>query len=277
MNQIRRFVGSIMACGLALAMVSNSFGQQVTQETIKVVRLKGSARYSMGNNVWHPLKVGTVLKPGALIQTGANSVADFIIGQGAVGPSTFMSGAAAASPLSTEMMSYHPMAEQNVVRLWENSVLSVDKLNVTKTGADVVTDTELDLHAGHVFGTVKKLSAASKYEVKIPNGVAGIRGTIYSIDASGIISVLEGSVVIAYVGSDGTVVTQVVAAGQQYNCNTKEVTPLSSSSNNQMMSFAWDSRKKTQTFQNSEQWFTQDHTIYVISPTTASATPPPAD
>ncbi len=264
MNKIQRFIGSIIACGVALAVVSSAFAQDVTQNTIKVVRLKGSARYTTGNNIWQPLKVGTILKPGALIQTGANSVADFIIGEGEVGPSSIMGAGAGASPLG-DMMSSHPMAEQNLVRMWENSVLSVDKLNVTKTGADVVSDTELDLHAGRIFGTVKKLSAASKYEVKIPNGVAGIRGTIYSISATGVISVLEGSVVIAYVGSDGTVVTQMVSAGQEFDCNTKQISPLSSSFNGQLMGFAQDCRRP----QHREYafWFTHDHTRYHVSPT----------
>jgi hypothetical protein len=63
--------------------------------------------------------------------------------------------------------------EQNTLRLWADTLLSVDKLTVTETGADVATDTQLDLKAGHIYGVVKKMSAGSKYEVKIPNGVAG--------------------------------------------------------------------------------------------------------
>jgi len=57
-------------------------------------------------------------------------------------------------------------------------VLSIDKLTVDQTGVDTISDTQLDLKAGSIFGTVKKLAVGSKYEVKIPNGVAGIRGTI---------------------------------------------------------------------------------------------------
>ena len=56
----------------------------------------------------------------------------------------------------------------------ENSALGIDKLTSMDTGSDSVTETQLDLKAGHIMGSVKKLSAASKYEVKIPNGVAGI-------------------------------------------------------------------------------------------------------
>ena len=108
------------------------------------------------------------------------------------------------------MVSYAPTAEQNMVRIWENTLLGIDKLTATETGADVVTETQLDLKAGHIFGMVKKMSAASKYEVKIPNGVAGIRGTVYDISAEGVVKVLSGSVVLAYVGPDGTTQTQVI-------------------------------------------------------------------
>jgi hypothetical protein len=92
----------------------------------------------------------------------------------------------------------------------------------------VVTETQLDLKAGHIFGTVKKMSAASKYEVKIPNGVAGIRGTTYDISAEGVIKVLAGSVVLAYVGPDGTVVTQVIMGSQQFDARTGVLSQISS-------------------------------------------------
>ena len=110
--------------------------------------------------------------------------------------------------------------------MWENTLLGIDKLTATQTGADVVTETQLDLKAGHIFGSVKKMSAASKYEVKIPNGVAGIRGTVYDISAEGVIKVLSGSVVLAYVGPDGTVVTQVIMGLQQFDARTGTLTPL---------------------------------------------------
>jgi hypothetical protein len=73
---------------------------------------------------------------------------------------------------------------------------------------------------------VKKLSASSKYEVKIPNGVAGIRGTVYMISSSGVVNVLSGSVVVAIVGSDGTVITRVVTAHESYDPATNTITQL---------------------------------------------------
>ena len=62
--------------------------------------------------------------------------------------------------------------------------------------------------------------------MKIPNGVAGIRGTVYDISAEGVVKVLSGSVVLAYVGPDGTVVTQVIMGLQQFDARTGTLTPL---------------------------------------------------
>jgi hypothetical protein len=135
-------------------------------------------------------------------------------------------------------MAYQPKAQQDAVRISENTVLGIDKLTVAQTGADTVTETQLDLKAGSIFGTVKKLTGASKYEVKIPNGVAGIRGTIYQLTAEGIFRVLTGSAVLAYVGTDGTVVTQVVAAGQQFDARTGQLTSLSGSALNELQNLA---------------------------------------
>jgi hypothetical protein len=212
MKEIRILLNSLVACGVAFAMVSTLPAQTVKQGSAKVVRLKGAARYATGPNAGQLLKVGDIVKPGAVIQTAADSRVDLALGDG--------SAPVAQSAPSSMSASYAPSSEQNIVRLWENTLLGIDKLTETQTGADVVTETQLDLKAGHIFGTVKKMSAASKYEVKIPNGVAGVRGTVYDISAEGLIKVLSGSVVLAYVGPDGTVVTQVVSEAQQFDART---------------------------------------------------------
>jgi len=219
MKETRSLLNSLVACGIALAMVSTLAAQTASQGSAKVVRLKGAARYAAGPNAGQLLKVGDIIKPGAVIQTAADSRVDLVLGDGSA--PVARPGAPAEG-----VASYAPSSEQNVVRLWENTLLSIDKLTETQTGADVVTETQLDLKAGHIFGIVKKTSAASKYEVKIPNGVAGIRGTVYDISAEGLIKVLSGSVVLAYVGPDGTVVTQVVSGAQQFDARTGVLSAL---------------------------------------------------
>jgi hypothetical protein len=85
----------------------------------------------------------------------------------------------------------------------ENSTLVLDKLAFTETGADTVVEVQLNLPDGTILGNVNKLSAASKYEVKVPNGVAGIRGTRYRISSSGYVVLLDGSLIMVYVPTTG--------------------------------------------------------------------------
>jgi hypothetical protein len=217
MKETRSILNSLVACGVALAMVCTLAAQSADQSAAKVVRLKGDARYKTGNNDWRPLKVGDVVHAGAVIQTGAGSRIDLVLGD---------ASAPVARPVPSEMMTYQPTAEQNILRVWENTLIGVDKLTQMQTGADVVTETQLDLKAGHISGSVKKMSAASKFEVKIPNGVAAIRGTIYEISAEGIIKVLSGSVVLTYVGPNGATLTQVIMSLQMFNARTGTLSPL---------------------------------------------------
>jgi len=198
-------------------MVSTLAAQTVNQGAAKVLRIKGAARYKINGADWQQLNVGDVVKPGTLIQTAEKSRVDFALG-----------GASVPIPRAgaSEALSYRPAVEQDVARMWENTLLGIDKLTETKTGADVVTETQLDLRAGHIFATVKKMSAASKFEIKIPNGVAGIRGTVVDISAEGLVKVLEGSVVLAYVASDGTVTTQVIMGSQEFDAPKNLLRPL---------------------------------------------------
>ncbi len=209
-------------------MVSTLAAQTAVEGVVKVVRMKGSARYTAGTSAWQPLKVGAVLKPGTVIQTSTDrgSFVDLVLGDGSLTtlqPAHYNPVTPGRPPFS---QAYLAKAEQNTVRLTENTVLAVDKLTSINTGADVVTDTQLDLKAGRIIGNVKKMSAASKYEIKLPNGVAGIRGTFYDISADGVVRVVTGTVVIAYVGADGSVVTQSVSAGQQFDSRTGQISPI---------------------------------------------------
>jgi hypothetical protein len=218
MRQIRNFV-----IGLAsvLTLASVSVSAQTADGIAKVVAKMGDARYFVaGDSTPHDIKVGMILKPGVTIQTasGENNYVDLVLNNASA------SAAPGGSP--SEINHWQPKAEQDGIRISENTILAIDKLTKTTTGADVVTDTEMDLKAGSILGTVKKLTPTSKYEVKIPNGVAGIRGTVYFLSASGILRVVQGSVVVAYVGPGGNVITQIVNAGEQFDTNTGLVTPI---------------------------------------------------
>jgi hypothetical protein len=147
--------------------------------------VRGTANYSTdrGSN-WRDLKVGTKLKQNSIIRTAPGSTVDLYLGDN--GP---------------------------VVRVTENTTMGIDRLTIDRSGTEKIIETQLDLRSGRILGNVKKLAAASKYEVKTPQGVAGIRGTRYDISADGRVSLTEGDAVVVYV-MGGRTSTGTVHAGQ---------------------------------------------------------------
>lgn len=227
MKYTRSFIHGLVSCGIALAMVS-TLAAQSGEGSATVLRIKGAARYTLGNNVWQPLKAGDVLRPGTVVQTDreSGSFVDLALGEGTA-PIVAETPASVAAPSKGGTVRFQPATSQNTIRVMENTVLGIEKLSFTDTGADMVTDTQLDLKAGRIVGNVKKMTAASRYEIKLPNGVAGIRGTIYDITANGLVRVVTGSVVVSFVDPQGNVQTRVVVGGQEYNPRTDQITPIS--------------------------------------------------
>src|SRR5882672_2429570 len=90
---------------VTLALVASASAQQMIEAGAKVVRIKGDARFATANNVWQPLKVGDVLKSGAIIQTAKDSRVDLVLGD---------KTAVAAQPAAWgDVISYSPEVEQD--------------------------------------------------------------------------------------------------------------------------------------------------------------------
>lgn len=223
---------TMVVSGVMLALVSSAVAQTVKPCLVTVVRIQGQARYSLDGKVWHPLLVGKVLRSGAIIQSAINSTVDIVLsGEPVALPQAAPSPDAisfAPDPNVRGLVSYKPMVEQNVIRLWQNTVLAVDKLTQFDTGVDTVSDTELDLRAGRIFFNVKKMSAALQFIIKIPNGVAGIRGSYGFLDASGNMAMGEGSAVESLI-LNGKPLTEVINAGFQFDPSSGQLTPISHS------------------------------------------------
>ena len=62
------------------------------------------------------------------------------------------------------------------VHLFDSTTLGLDRLQIERTGPDAVIETQLNLTAGTIRGEVRKLSAASKYEVKTPTSSSACAG-----------------------------------------------------------------------------------------------------
>jgi hypothetical protein len=114
----------------------------------EVRAIKGTATYSTNGGPARPLRVGMIVRSGSTIRTAANSTVDLFLGVSA-----------------------------GIVRVAEKSTVAFDKLTVTETGADTAVEVQLHVPDGEMYFNVNKLSKASRYEIKMPTGVAGIRGT----------------------------------------------------------------------------------------------------
>jgi len=190
-----RFVGmwaALFAASLVLCT------QAQTQDGCADVKaIKGSADFSEGGGTWSKLHVGKVLYANAVIRTADGSEVDLSVKKN--GP----------------------------VRLTANTTLGLSKLLLEDTGAEAVIDTQLDLKAGRIVGVVAKMAIASKYEVKTPVSVVGVRGTgegtKYDISANGKVVVLEGWVMAVFVDSSGKTTTYRVDAGQTFDPTTQTV------------------------------------------------------
>ncbi|MBM3834514.1 MAG: FecR domain-containing protein [Verrucomicrobia bacterium] len=179
-----------MVCGVGLAaMLFVSSAQAAPVEGKAVVRtVRGTAEFSEQGGAWKPLRVGKVLGSGSAVRAGVGSQIDLFLGEN--GP---------------------------VVRVTSDTSLELDTLTLDRTGVDVVIVTDLDLKTGTILGNVKKMAAASRYEVKTPHTVCAIRGTEYQISADGVHHVITGSLMVAYTNpSTRQMVTQVVNEGQTF-------------------------------------------------------------
>src|SRR5262245_45743040 len=129
MKHLRGILTSLVAGAVALAMISTAAAQNVSTGRAKVVRVKGPARFTTGNGVWQPLKVGDVLKPGSVVQTAMEkgSFVDIVLGDGSgsAGAVTEAGGGASAAATLTPVASYQPKGQQNVVRIYENTALGL--------------------------------------------------------------------------------------------------------------------------------------------------------
>ena len=238
MKKFQTLLAAVM-CGVVLGLAVNASAQANQAGFATAVHVEGIVNYSLGDDQWQPLVAGKILPVGATVRTGHNGVTDLVLGKDIQLPlyAQQVSGLPAHPDLAQDgkvrgMANYVPAAEQNVVRLTPDTTLAINKLNVIDTGSDTVSDTELDLQKGKIFASVKKLNGASTYYIKLPSGIAGVRGTQFSVDIGGAVSVSHstgGGVVLTLTPPGGGVPkTTVVGVGYSYNPITGELTLASS-------------------------------------------------
>jgi FecR protein len=220
-------------CGAALLLVAKADAQDAKQGIATIIRIRGTATYTTGDGTWQPLAVGATLGAGAVIKTDPDSAVDIVLSDKVAHAPFVTANAAGVVAIDNSggpvrpATSYNSTVQQNVIRMAGGTTLAIDKLTFTDTGADTVSDTELDLQSGKIFGSVKKLSAMSKYEVKTPVGVAGIRGTTYVLGSDGGAGCGSGSLVLSFSGGSLAGQTIVVNGGLTFDPATGQILPIS--------------------------------------------------
>jgi hypothetical protein len=152
-----------------------------------------------------PLQINAELDAGVLIRTGPESTAD----------------------LSVNGLS-------SALRVEPDTTVAIPTMTRSDSSRDADQDTMLDLQDGAILGNVKKISANSRYEIKTPHGVAGIRGTDYHIkhklEADGRHTVtftsITGQVIVsAVVEPGGPTVVKVLRDGESWTPGQGDVVP----------------------------------------------------
>lgn len=152
----------------------------------EVKKVVGSATITKAAGSSASITVGMVLGTGDTINTGPGSIVDLYLG---------LNG--------------------DLLRVDADTTLKLDVLDIGNISQRTVT-TSMSLSKGNVTGNViAKLTAASKYEIKTAAGVAGIRGTVYSLSAAGRLVVAKGSVTFNFT-LNGVQQSVTVGVGQQF-------------------------------------------------------------
>jgi len=227
--------GAMMFLNLAASADTDKAG------VVTVIRLQGRAQYSVdGGQTWIPAVVGKALSAGSLIRSDDKSIVDILVGKTYAEKSAeFMQFNPRVSPANN----YVPKDEHNIIRLRPNTTLGIDKLTVSDSDSTYVSDAELNLKKGRIFASVRKVSPSSVYLVKIPDGVAAVRGTQLELDTDGASSscaVSSGTVWLSFsitdangnpvTGPDGNPFPPVqvtLTPGQSFNLNQSLLNQLS--------------------------------------------------
>ena len=143
----------IISCVLIMSSYAASASEM---DQAKVLDIKGEAKFmKAGTTDWKTLELGMILTEGDSMKTGANSEATLEL-----------SGAKKTAEI--------------VVR--KDSEFSFATFRHDETA--MTDQTLLDVETGGVLVKAEKLLGESKFQVKTPTSIVGIRGTVFEVYAS---------------------------------------------------------------------------------------------
>lgn len=136
-----------------IAVLSNTALAEEKKRVAKVVDLKGKAEARLsGKKTWVPVEIGAILTQGDVIKTKTDSWV---------------------------LLNLNGSGETAAVELSENSQLMLSELIMEKKEQQTL----LDLAIGKVLIRAQKLhSEKSRFEVKTPTSIVGVRGTTFAVE-----------------------------------------------------------------------------------------------
>ena len=143
----------ICILGLILSL-SFAASAEETKRKAKILQIRGNVEVMLlRQRQWIPARRTMLLSEGDIIKTGRNSWA---------------------------VLNLDGLAETATIEIEENSQVMLSEL--TKDERKNTQDTLLDLGIGKILIKARKLhSPDSKFEVKTPTSVVGVRGTTFSV------------------------------------------------------------------------------------------------
>jgi hypothetical protein len=136
-----------------LGLLSTGLVAAEAKRIASVAELKGTVEVKADKGKWMPATVGMVLNQGDTVRTKAESLA---------------------------ILNLDGNAQTAKVEVRENSQLQLAELLENK--AEAKQTTLLDLSIGKILIRAKKLhSQTSRFEVKTPTSIVGVRGTTFSV------------------------------------------------------------------------------------------------
>lgn len=172
----------VLATMLALVPVTVGVAQTIPGKA-EVRATQGLVSYSDEDGAGMPLKAGTILHPGTLIETEASGAADLVFDGGA-----------------------------GLVRMSGQGTLRIDRLTMQRTREGDVVEIRLTLSKGLLLGRTDKLLPSSHYEITTANGIAGVRRGTFRLDSTGKLEVADGSVAFAQAPSGAAPAVHTISA-----------------------------------------------------------------
>lgn len=143
----------VLAIILCAAFIASMAVAADTARVAKVLEVQGNVEVKSGSGPWMPASVDMDLKQGDTIRTKSDSFA---------------------------LLNVDGMAQTATVEVKQNSEMELAQLVENKE--EMTQGTLLDLALGEVLIKAKKLhSEKSRFEVKTPTSIVGVRGTTFSV------------------------------------------------------------------------------------------------